>query len=453
MTNKIKELFNQRLGRYQAAIALEPTDRIPISCSFNGFAKKTGISYQQLMYEPQLWNQLGIDFVKENPELDTFHPSFQWAPLWDAVNHRLYRIPGRDISTESMHQFVEAEYMKADEYRMLIDDPIGYRMNHYLPRVLGEFSEKGSIRSYMAFLKSGFLQGMFTAISIEGAGRLANEAGVPKSFAGMFAAPFDYLSDFYRGLNGIMKDMFRQPEDVIEACEALLPDMVNRALAAADPLKRYPIFNPTHKPCFMSPKQFDTFYWPTYKKGIMMLIEAGYKVRILLEGDWTPHWHHLTEFPKGSVLCDIDNESDIFQAKSAFGHLQCITGGIPTDMLILGTSEDIRTRVKLLCETVGKEGGWLPNGPGHIPENTKPKNFRAMLDAVMEYGRYSDGPPPEAKPAQETSSDVRLPEDGLVTPWEVIKAENGWTIPGDEELIKKHWDRLEKMAYNWVISR
>ena len=58
-------------------------------------------------------------------------------------------------------------------------------------------------------------------------------------------------------------------------------------------------------------------------------------------------------------------------------------------MLILGTPDDIRERVKLLCETVGKDGGWIPNGGGHIPEDTKPENFRALLDAVMEYGKYS----------------------------------------------------------------
>ena len=48
-------------------------------------------------------------------------------------------------------------------------------------------------------------------------------------------------------------------------------------------------------------------------------------------------------------------------------------------MLILGTPDDIRERVKLLCETVGKDGGWIPNGGGHIPEDTKPENFRALL--------------------------------------------------------------------------
>ena len=52
--------------------------------------------------------------------------------------------------------------MKADEYRRFIDDPIGYRMDVYLPRIFGEFKERGSIRSYMAFLKAG-MAGVYLA--------------------------------------------------------------------------------------------------------------------------------------------------------------------------------------------------------------------------------------------------------------------------------------------------
>ena len=37
----------------------------------------------------------------------------------------------------------------------------------------------------------------------------------------------------------------------------------------------------------------------------------------------------------------------------------------------------------------------------------------------------------------------------MVTPWEVKKAELG-PIPGDEDLIRKPWEFLEKMAYAWV---
>ena len=340
--------------------------------------------------------------------------------------------------------------MKADEYRLLIDDPVGFRMERYLPRVLGEFSERGSVRSYMAFLKSGLAQGMYGAIARERNARLVNEVGMPAPTMGGFTAPLDYLSDSFRGLNGIMRDMFRQPNNVVEACEALLPDLVNAALAGADPQKRYPIFIATHKPCFLSPKQFDTFYWPTFKKGVMLLIEAGYTCRIFLEGNWGAHWHHIAEFPKGTVLCDLDNEGDIFKAKEAFGHQQCIAGGIPDEMLILGSPEQICARVKLLCETVGKDGGWIVRGGTNLPEDTKPENVRALIDAVIEYGKYSEGPAPAPKSTSMSSAKVEIPEARMVTPWEIKKTD--WAIPGDEELIKQPWEMFEKMAYNWLMS-
>ena len=33
-------------------------------------------------------------------------------------------------------------------------------------------------------------------------------------------------------------------------------------------------------------------------------------------------------------------------------------------------------------------------GGDHIPEDCKPENFQALIDAVNEYGRYTDGPAP-----------------------------------------------------------
>jgi len=452
MSEEIKRLFNQRLGRYQAAIAMEPTDRVPTAFQTLYFAiKNSGYNYQQIMYDPEIWLKVKLDFSRKYPEVDIFRINLLWAPSFDVTDYRIFKVPGRDISEKSLQQFDETEYMKADEYRMFIDDPVGFRMERYFPRVFGEYEGKGSVRSHMAFLKSGMAQGINNAINRERAARLASEVGLPVPVMGNFVAPFDYLSDRFRGLNGIIRDMFRQPDNVKEACEAILPDLLNITLAGADPLKRYPIFVATHKPCFLSPKQFDDFYWPTFKKGMMMLIEAGYTFRVFLEGNWEAHWHHIAEFPKGTVLCDIDNGADIFKAKEAFGHKQCIAGGMPDQTLIFGSPEQVRARVKLLCETVGKDGGLIIRGGTNVPEDTKPENFRALLDAIMEYGKYSDGPAPEPKSMPKPSGNVEFPQARMVTPWEVKKAD--WKLPGDEELIRRPWEMLEKMAYNWLIAR
>jgi uroporphyrinogen-III decarboxylase len=450
MSEDVKDIFDERLGRYQAVIALEPTDRIPIATGTNYFAESySGNTNQETVYDAEKWLKAELAFCRTFPEVDVLRDNRIWAPLYDAVNLRTYKLPGRDLPANTQFQFVEKEYMLADEYDLLIRNPVEFLFNTYLPRVLGEFEERGSVRSYMAFLKGGMAQGMAAQIMRNRTLVLQNEVGMPQPMAGAFSAPFDSLADCLRGLTGALMDCYRQPDKVKVACEVLTYEMANFALATADPLKRWPIFVPTHKACFMSPEQFDEFYWPSFKKTMEILIQAGYTIRAYLEGNWSAHWHHFRELPKGTVLCDIDNEGDIFKAKEALGGYQCIAGGIKDSQFILGTPEEMHEHVKMLCETVGQGGGFIINGGCNVPQSTKPENYRAMIDAVMEYGVYDKNIQPRPKPAPMGKIEAfQFPK--LITPWKVKKTELGGNVMGDEGLIQRPWEMLESMAYVWL---
>jgi hypothetical protein len=445
----MNELFEERLGRYQAAIALEPTGRIPIATGSNYFAEVySGNTNQETIYDPEKWLKAELAFCRDFPEIDVLRDNRIYGPLFDAVGLKTYKLPGRDLPPGDQFQFVEEEYMKADEYDILIEKPVAFLFDRWLPRILGEFGERGSIRSYMAFLKGGMAQVMAGQVMRNRTAVLQNEAGMPQPMAGFFLAPFDVIADAMRGLTGIFLDCYRQPEKVVAACDVLVEEMANIALALADPLKRWPIFVPTHKACFLSPDQFERFYWPSFKKVIEILIGAGHTVRAYLEGDWGKHWRHMLELPKGKVLCDIDNEGDIFKAKEEIGHHQCIAGGIKDSQFILGTPEEMRKQVKLLCETVGKGGGYIVSGGCNFPYTGKPENFRAMVDAVLEFGVYDRGirPRPKTPPKGEVKA-FSFPR--MATPWQVKRAEIGGVM-GDEDLIRKPWENLEAMAYVWL---
>jgi len=448
MSQDLKALFDERLGRYQAAITLEPTDRIPIAPGSNYFAEVYfGNTNQETIYDPDKWLRAELAFCRDFPEVDVLRDNRIWGPHFDAVGLKTYKLPGRDLPHRVQFQFVEEEYMKADEYDLLIENPVEFLFQRWLPRIFGDFKEPGSIRSYMAFLKGGMAQGMLGQIMRNRTVVLQNKAGMPQPMAGFFLAPFDVLADGMRGLTATFMDCYRQPDKVIAACDVLVNEMVNIALATADPLKRWPIFVPTHKACFMSPKEFDSFYWPSFKKVLEILIGAGHTIRAYLEGDWGRHWHHMLELPKGKVLCDIDNEGDIFKAKEEIGHHQCLAGGIKDSQFILGTPEEMRQQVKTLCETVGRGGGYIISGGCNFPYTTKPENLRALIDGVMEYGVYDKSVKPRPRPAP-TGAVTGIPPR-MVTPWEVKKTEiNG--VMGDEEMIRKPWETLEAMAYVWL---
>lgn len=453
-SKEIEQAYNRRMGRYMAAIKRMPVDRVPIvfnTCYF--LEKDSGYTFQELLYDPQKWTKSETRFAELYPEVDAFRGNIIYGPTYDSVDYQLYRVPGREIPAGALQQFVEDEWMKEDEYREFIDDPVKYRFEKYFPRVLGEYT-KGDARRAVAFLKSGFLQGISGGINAQRAQVLKDEYGFPQTTRAGLTAPFDKLSDSYRGLHGIMRDMFRQPNAVIEACEYLMHEGLSGCAAAADPNKQLPIFIATHKPCFMSPKQFDKFYWPTFYEGIMRMINGGYTFRIFLEGNWGPHWEHLSDFPKGTIIFDVDNEADIFDAKKKFGDKNFITGGLPTDLLILGTPEQVDERVKYLCDELAPGGGWGPQGGGHMPEDCKSENMQALIDAINKYGKY-DGV--ETAPLQEAyNQDMKL--EGInpvnvVTPWEQFKSEHEWAMEGDEILFRDNWDKLERMAYSWIINR
>ncbi|MDR3553911.1 MAG: uroporphyrinogen decarboxylase family protein [Syntrophobacteraceae bacterium] len=450
MAQDMKRLFDERLGRYHAAMSLEPHDRIPIATGSNYFAEVySGNTKQETIYNPDKWLQAELKFCQDFPEVDVLRDNRIYGPLFDALDVKTYKLPGRDLPADTQFQFVECEYMKEDEYDDLINDPTGFMIGTLLPRLLGELANKGTGRSYMAMWKGGVAMAQFAAIMRNRGMVLEQQCGMPQPMAGFFLAPFDVLADALRGLNATLIDMFRKPDKVLAACDVLVQEMAHMALSMADPLKRYPIFVPTHKAIFMSPEQFDTFYWPSFKKLMEILIDAGYSIRAYLEGDWSRHWHHMRELPKGRVLCDIDTQGDIYQAKKDLEGYQCVAGGVKDSMLILGTTDQVRENVRELCQTVGKAGGYIISAGCSFPYDAKPENFRAMVDAVMEYGWHDKTIKAKPKAAPPASKSETLKPRNLLTPWEVKKGELG-KIMGDEDLIRKHWDQLESLAHTFV---
>ncbi len=441
----MKKLFDQRLGRYQAAIALEPVDRVPLATGTNTFAEAYGgFTKQEIVYDPEKWLASEIKVCEDFPQIDVLRDNRFYAPLYDTLGCVDYKMPGRDLKPDTPVQFVEKEYMTADDYDDLIDNPTAFVIGKFCTRLHTEMEGPYTIRMANALVKAGLAQATIGAHMRRRTQVLADQYGMPQPTGGAFSAPMDALSDCLRGMKGIMMDMRRRPEKVIAACEALVPEMINFALATADPFKRWPIFVPTHKPMFLSPKEFDTFYWPAFKKVLLALIDAGYKVRCYLEGNQDAHAHHFKELPKGTVLCDVDTQSDVFKVKEILGGYQCVAGGLNDAIMILGSPEQVRERVKHLCETIGREPGFILSGGCNFPYDTKPENFKAMCDAVEEYGWIDR----DLVMTPKTAPAGNRPAPLVLTPWETKNAELGGVL-GDEDLIKNPWNSFEAQAYGF----
>ena len=213
-------------------------------------------------------------------------------------------------------------------------------------------------------------------------------SGYPGTFAGFTKAPFDVIGDTLRGTRGIMLDMYRQPDKVLEAMDRLTPIMIKMGVGAAHMNGNPMVFMPLHKGAdgFLSDEQFKKFYWPTFRKVMIGLINEGCVPLPAAEGHWTSRMDILKDIPKGKTLWMID-QSDMTKTKKTLGTVACLAGNVPSDMLKLGTAQQVKDYVKNLIDTAGKGGGCIVCN-GAFFDEAKPENVKAMVEFAKVYGVY-----------------------------------------------------------------
>jgi uroporphyrinogen-III decarboxylase len=136
----------------------------------------------------------------------------------------------------------------------------------------------------------------------------------------------------------------------------------------------------------MSMKQFQTFYWPTFKKLVMTLVDRGATPCIFFEGTFTSRLEYLLEFPKGKILARFDR-TDMLKAKEIPKDPVCIEGNVPSSLLQIGSVQEVKDYCKNLIDAVGNGGGYIL-GPRSSNDEVKPENLKAMIEFTKEYGRY-----------------------------------------------------------------
>jgi uroporphyrinogen-III decarboxylase len=332
--------------------------------------------------------------------------------VFEILDYKLYSWPGHGVWPNSPYQCNEGEYMKADEYDALIDDPSNFFINTYLPRVFNALDGFRMLPAFTGileifgvavnFIPFGLppMQSTFKALMEAGNESLkwigavgafnveVTGAGFPGMWGGFTKAPFDTVGDTLRGTRGIMLDMYRQPDKLLEAMERLTPLMIKMGISAAQANRNPVIFMPLHKGAdgFLSDEQFKKFYWPTLRKVMLGLINEGVVPMPAAEGKWATRLEVMQDLPKGKTLWMID-QSDMAKAKKTLGKVACLAGNVPSDLLKLGMPQQIRDYVKNLISTVGKDGGYIVCN-GAFFDEAKAENVKAVVDAAKEYGVY-----------------------------------------------------------------
>ena len=109
--------YQRRARRVADVIQLEIPDRVPIVPSFGMFpALDNGFTCEEVMHDYGKATKAWLKTLKDfKPDLFRASSYAFPAPVLSALDYRLLKLPGRDISSNSIFQFVEKEYIKAGD--------------------------------------------------------------------------------------------------------------------------------------------------------------------------------------------------------------------------------------------------------------------------------------------------------------------------------------------------
>ncbi len=410
---EVEKSYKQKAQRFLTAYEIEEPDRVPVSMPVaNWPAYLAGTDLRTVMYDYDALSMAWKKFYDEfDPDLAVSPGLVLPAKAYDLLDYKLYAYPGRGLPLDSIgFQYVEGEYMREDEYDLMIKDPSDFWLRFYMPRVFGSFQPwkflsplttitEGPAFWFIPFADPGMRATAQTLIDVgkelerwvKTLGEFTvwvQEKGYPLPQMMLGKAPFDIIGDTLRGTKGIITDMYRRPEKLLEAIEVVTEFTIRQTIEAANAAHALSVVFPLHKGAdgFMSPKQFETFYWPSLKKFCDALINEGLRPELFAEGGYTTRLETVNEFSKGSV-CWIFDKTDMAKAKKIVGPTCCISGNVPTSLLVTGQYKEVKDYCRKLIETCAPGGGFILAGGAQVDDGN-PETLRAMMDAAKEYGTY-----------------------------------------------------------------
>ncbi|MFC2038842.1 uroporphyrinogen decarboxylase family protein [Chloroflexota bacterium] len=412
------EFYEEREKRVRDAVSLTKPDRVPVIIGGGYFAARyAGLSASDIYYNPgAVRKALEKTILDFEPDMGGGHSGLAGSGTGlELLDPKWLIWPGHGLANNVSHQFIEDEYLRAEEYDLFITDPTDFILRYYLPRVFKSLEALSELDPVMPIHGSAAFTNIFhqfgspelkdAAEALYRAGqeqvkwretmagfeeRMA-DLGFPLSAHTSFgAAPFDAISDYLRGMEASMTDMYRYPEKLVAACEKIMDWRLARS-SPADPETRG---NPKRAggailrgaDGFMSDSQFRRFYWPGLKKSMESMINLGYVPFLFCEGTCDTRLEYFLELPRGKFVMHLD-ESDMKLAKNILGNHCCIMGNVPASLLTVGSPREVENYCRNLFETVGVDGGFILTSGGFL-DDASPVNVKAMVDSAKNYGWY-----------------------------------------------------------------
>ncbi|HWQ41798.1 MAG TPA: uroporphyrinogen decarboxylase family protein, partial [Desulfosporosinus sp.] len=305
-------------------------------------------------------------------------------PLFNIRYPSIYKVLGARnfvMGSNGFIQHPEVEGLDVADYDALIASPYDCIVEKVLPKLYAELDTGDSMKKAFALAKG------FKAFNDEFANQAIIAAKLTAKYGyssipfntGFCEAPFDFLSDQLRGFKGIAFDVRRIPDKVQAAVEVLTPLMIKMGMPPLS-VPYGATFIPLHLAPYLRTKDFEKLYWPSFKKLIEGLKEAGVTAFIFAEQDWMRYLDYLIELPENTRIWFEYGDPKLAKAKLGKRHI--LTGFYPLSLLKTGTKMECIDKAKELIDIMAPGGKYFFSFD-KIPvtaDSVNLENFRAVSE-------------------------------------------------------------------------
>ncbi len=368
------------MERMEAAVKLEPLDRIPAAPLLDVFfpTRYKGWTIQEGYNDTRKGFHAIVDFFDEIGGWDgMILPGYSLA-----IPHHVYSgvpvgktmSPGKELDPDDVPQFIEREIVFREDYDTIIN--LGW--NGFRLKEKDRFNPMPE-ENILAWADKQMDQYTYEL-------NLWKKKGIRSLCGCLTTSPLMTLSTS-RTLLQITKDMYQIPDKVEAAMDAMVDDMANEAIEAAKTSGEPGVMLVMERGgCFYYPlKIYERFEYPYMKRMVEAFAAEGLITVMHLDQNYTDNVPYFKDLPAKMVVAEFDSMTDIFKAKEILRGHMCIAGDVPAALTALGKPEEVEAYCRKLIDVVGEGGGFILSSGCTVPADCKMENLRAIVSTAKNY--------------------------------------------------------------------
>jgi MtaA/CmuA family methyltransferase len=217
---------------------------------------------------------------------------------------------------------------------------------------------------------------------LEGTRQLKNNFAGQIPVIGYVQAPLRHVS-MLRGTDNVMRDIFKQKDNLRKLCEIATESLIVYAEAVMDAgADIVCLGDPVSSGDIISAMIWEEWGFPYTKRLIEVIKQNNVKTMLHICGNTTDRLESLAA--TGADILSLDMAVDFEKARAILGLDVCLMGNVSTSTLAIGSPDEVRAETRAVITKAGRNGRLIISGGCLIGETCPAENMKAMISAARE---------------------------------------------------------------------